>query len=87
MVDTEDIFRRLTSGARFDRERLRTELAFLRVSLKRGGFILFNAHRACREGAKVGRRRQKTSQWQLLWTSLVTWQHLQLLVSKRERLP
>ncbi|CAI8001114.1 hypothetical protein GBAR_LOCUS3118, partial [Geodia barretti] len=30
MVDTEDIFRRLTSGARFDRQKLKTDLAFLR---------------------------------------------------------
>ena len=32
MVDTEDIFRRLTSGAKFNRQRLNEELSFLRVS-------------------------------------------------------
>ena len=32
MVDTEGIFRRLTSGAKFNRQRLNEELSFLRVS-------------------------------------------------------
>ena len=32
MVDTEDIFRRLTSGAKFNRQKLNKDLSFLRVS-------------------------------------------------------
>ena len=32
MVDTEDIFRCLTSGAKFNKQRLNKELAYLRVS-------------------------------------------------------
>lgn len=32
MVDTEDLFRRLTSGAKFNKQRLNKELAYLRVS-------------------------------------------------------
>ena len=77
MVDTEDIFRRLTSGAKFNRQRLNEELSFLRVSFAlaidsvtgqtRAFVTLMNAHLCC---FRPSRSMLERSSWDLIGHNL-----------------
>ena len=71
-MDTEDIFRRLTSGAKFNRQKLNRDLAFIRVSSVMYACVYIpikalpcvDCMLHVREGEEVVRR--EASQWQLL---------------------